>query len=277
MSQTTPIPEGKYLDIHNGWRVHYHEAGPADGQPVIFLHGSGSGASGYSNFKGNYPVFAEAGYRTIVLDILGYGLSSMPDLEQYDTDFFTGGIKALVDALGLKNIVLLGNSLGGALCLDYALKHPADVDKLILMAPGGLATLDEYKQMPGIQALFGAHQQYSDPREALRAVMNLQVVDKSLVTDDIINERAPIAAMQAPASRTALKVPNYTERLGEIKQPILGFWGMQDVFTPSSGAQKVLEGCPKARFIMLNQCGHWVQVEHRDLFNRSCIDFLQNG
>ncbi len=45
MSNTnTPIPEGKYLDMANGYRVHYHEAGPADGQPVIFLHGSGSGA-----------------------------------------------------------------------------------------------------------------------------------------------------------------------------------------------------------------------------------------
>ena len=80
-STITPIPEGKYLDMANGYRVHYHEAGPADGQPVIFLHGSGSGASGYSNFKGNYPEFAKAGFRCFVPDILGYGLSSKPDLE----------------------------------------------------------------------------------------------------------------------------------------------------------------------------------------------------
>lgn len=276
-STTTPIPEGKYLDMANGYRVHYHEAGPADGQPVIFLHGSGSGASGYSNFKGNYPEFAKAGFRCFVPDILGYGLSSKPDLEMYDTDFFTSGIKALVDGLGLKNIILLGNSLGGALCLDYALKYPAEVAKLILMAPGGLATLDEYKQMPGIQALFSAHKTASSPREALRTVMNLQVVDKSLITEDIINERAPIAAMQTTAARSALKVPNYTEQLPKIQQPILGFWGMQDCFTPPSGAQKVLDGCPNARFVLLNRCGHWVQVEHREMFNRTCIDFMQNG
>ena len=148
--------------------LHVEECGNPDGIPVIFLHGSGSGASGYSNFKGNYPEFAKAGFRCFVPDILGYGLSSKPDLEMYDTDFFTSGIKALVDSLGLKNIILLGNSLGGALCLDYALKYPDEVAKLILMAPGGLATLDEYKLMPGIQALFGAHKTASSPREALR-------------------------------------------------------------------------------------------------------------
>ena len=52
---------------------------------------------------------------------------------------------------------------------------------------------------------------------------------------------------------------------------------MKNYFTPPSGAQKVLNGCPNARFILLNRCGHWVQVEHRGMFNRACIDFMQNG
>jgi 4,5:9,10-diseco-3-hydroxy-5,9,17-trioxoandrosta-1(10),2-diene-4-oate hydrolase len=43
------------------------------------------------------------------------------------------------------------------------------------------------------------------------------------------------------------------------------------------GAMKILERCPQARFTLLNRCGHWVMVEHRDLFNRTCLDFLRNG
>ena len=106
--QTTPtaqtaIPEGKYLDIGEvaglPQRIHYHEQG--EGEVVIFLHGAGGGASGYSNFKGNYPAFAEAGYRSIVPDLIGYGLSSKPDLPQYDLDLFIAGVKGLVDGLGL--------------------------------------------------------------------------------------------------------------------------------------------------------------------------------
>lgn len=102
---------------------------------MIFLHGAGGGASGYSNFKGNFAEFAAAGYRAILPDMLGFGLSSKPDVPMYDLDFFVDGLKRFVDTLGLKNVTLLGNSLGGAIALGHALAHPGDVVRLILMAP----------------------------------------------------------------------------------------------------------------------------------------------
>ncbi|GAB3627905.1 3-oxoacyl-ACP reductase [Pandoraea terrae] len=274
---TTPhaIPEGRYADIGGGRQIHYHEQGT--GQPVIFLHGAGSGASGYSNFKGNYPVFAKAGFRAIVPDLLGFGLSSKTDVEQYDLDFFVSGIKGLVDALELRNIVLLGNSLGGAIALGYALKYPDEVDKLILMAPGGVEDLDTYLAMPGIANMFAVYKSGMTGAEAMRAVMIKQLYDPALLTDDIIAERAPIAALQTQAARSILIIPNMTERLHELRCKVFGFWGVNDLFNPVGGAMKLVDNCPNARIVLLNQCGHWVQVEHRELFNRSCIDFLQNG
>ena len=74
-----------------------------------------------------------------------------------------------------------------------------------------------------------------------------------------------------------MMVPNMTERLSEINCPVLGFWGTNDKFNPHNGMHKFLDHLPTARFIMLNRCGHWVQVEHESLFNRTCIDFLQHG
>jgi 4,5:9,10-diseco-3-hydroxy-5,9,17-trioxoandrosta-1(10),2-diene-4-oate hydrolase len=68
-----------------------------------------------------------------------------------------------------------------------------------------------------------------------------------------------------------------TERLHELQCPVFGFWGVNDQFNPASGAMKIMQNAPQARMQLLNRCGHWVQVEHQDLFNRSCIDFLQNG
>ena len=275
----TAIPEGKYLDIGDisglPQRIHYHEQG--EGEVVIFLHGAGGGASGYSNFKGNYPAFAEAGYRSIVPDLIGYGLSSKPDLAQYDLDLFIAGVKGLVDGLGLKNVTLLGNSLGGAVALGYALAYPQDVARLILMAPGGVEDLDTYLAMPGIANMFEIYKSGKTGADAMRAVMTMQLFDPSLLTEEIINERAPIALTQTNAARSILKVPNMTARLHELRCPVFGFWGINDQFNPASGAAKLLDNCPNARMVMLNRCGHWVQVEHREMFNRSCIDFMQNG
>ena len=277
---TFSIPEGKYVDIGNvagqPQRVHYHEQGSGD--PVIFLHGAGTGASGYSNFKGNYPEFAAAGFRSIVPDLLGYGLSSKTEEpKQYDMDFFVAGIKGLVDKLGLKNITLLGNSLGGAVALGYALKHPEDVKSLILMAPGGVEEFEAYMAMPGIANMFNVYKSGKTGPEAMRAVMSMQVVDQSLLTDEIINERYPIAATQTDASRQRLYIPNMTEQLPDLKCNVLGFWGMQDAFNPVGGADKLAKGIKNCRIVLVNQCGHWVQVEHRDMFNRTCIDFMKNG
>jgi 4,5:9,10-diseco-3-hydroxy-5,9,17-trioxoandrosta-1(10),2-diene-4-oate hydrolase len=275
MDQHSPIPVGHFADIGNGQQIHYHDSG--SGAPVIFLHPAGAGASGYSNFKGNFPEFAEAGYRSIVPDLLGYGLSTKPDLPQYDLDFFIAGVKGLVDALGLKQVTLLGNSLGGAIALGYALAYPEDVSRLILMAPGGVESLETYLAMPGVANMFAVYKSGRTGVDAMRAVMSMQLYDTSLLTDAILAERAPIADTQTQAARSILKVPNMTARLGELRCPVLAFWGTDDQFNPASGADKLMAHCPAIRTILVNRCGHWVQVEHRAMFNRMCIDFLHHG
>jgi len=277
--QTFSIPEGKYADIGQvagaPQRMHYHEQG--SGETVIFLHGAGAGASGYSNFKGNYPAFAQAGFRTIVPDLLGFGLSSKPDIESYDLDFFIAGLKGLIDTLELKDITLLGNSLGGAVALGYALKYPQDVKRLIVMAPGGVEDFETYMAMPGIANMFNVYKSGKTGVEAMRSIMEMQLFDKALLTDEIINERAPIALTQTQASRSRLFIPNMTTELRQLTCPVFGFWGVNDLFNPVGGAMKLVENCPQARIVLVNRCGHWVQVEHRDMFNRACIDFLQQG
>lgn len=85
---TSPIPVGKHARTAKGYDIHYHEAG-AGGDPIVFIHGAGPGASGYSNFKRNYPFFAEQCFRAIVPDLPGYGLSSKPEDVAYTLDFLS--------------------------------------------------------------------------------------------------------------------------------------------------------------------------------------------
>jgi 4,5:9,10-diseco-3-hydroxy-5,9,17-trioxoandrosta-1(10),2-diene-4-oate hydrolase len=274
-SPDLPIPLEQFVELDTGLRLHYLDVG--QGPVVVWLHGSGPGASGYSNFKGNYPAFVEAGFRNIVLDLPGFGRSDKPSDAHYNLDFFVANLHAFLKALGVERCTLLGNSLGGAIALGQALAHPETVERLILMAPGGVEERETYFRMEGIVRMVETFAKGPMGPAEMRHVMSLQVFDPALLDDSIIAERAAIAPLQPANLFSTMLVPNMTERLREIAVPIFGFWGTDDKFNPHSGALKLIENARDARMIVLNRCGHWVQVEHRDLFNRSCIDFLIKG
>ncbi len=272
------VPEGKYVDVGGGVRIHYHDTGEAKKGTVLFVHGSGPGASGYSNFKGNTPSFNQNGYRTLVPDLFGYGYSSKPEDGTYGMDVLAGHFLSLLDALGVEKVSLVGNSMGGAICIRLALDHPERVEKLILMAPGGLEERDVYMAMPGIQAMIKNVYAAKGPptREAIAATFKLQLVDESLITDQIIAERLQIAEIQPKGIIQRLVVGNQENELANLAMPVLCLWGVDDKFCPVSSAMKVATRVKTNRTILLSQCGHWVMVEHAALFNETAVRFL-NG
>lgn len=116
-------------------KLHFHEAG--EGHPLVLLHGSGPGVSGWSNFSKNLPVFAR-NFRTIVVDMPGFGAS--PDIE-YDRPYpelAAESMVTLLDDLGIEKAHVLGNSMGGWVALETAAIAPERVERLVLMGPGGL-------------------------------------------------------------------------------------------------------------------------------------------
>ncbi len=267
------VPEGKYQDIGDDLRVHYHEAG--QGFPVLFLHGSGPGASGYGNFKGNFPYFAKHGFRAIVPDTLGFGYSSKPENVDYDFPFVLGALKRFIGALGVQRCAVVGNSHGGAMAIALSLDEPSLVSKLILMAPGGLEERERYMEMKGIRAMIRA---VTAPegitRDGLRKVLGLQLFDATQITDAVVEERFQIASKQPSRVFTTLKVPFLSPRLGELPCPVLAFWGNEDQFCPVSGATTLSVQCKDARVMRVSRCGHWVMVEHARMFNEISAGFL---
>ncbi|KRW58448.1 alpha/beta fold hydrolase [Pseudomonas sp. TTU2014-080ASC] len=277
MSQQSdlPLPVGHYVTLPSGLRLHYLDEG--QGPVLLWMHGSGPGASGFSNFKGNYPLFTAAGYRNIVLDLPGFGRSDKPDDGMYDLDFFVSTLQAFTQAVGISRCTLIGNSLGGAIALGLTLANPELAEKLILLAPGGVEERETYFKMSGILrmvSLFGAG---PIGMEEMRSMMSLQLFDPSILPEELLAERVAVAQLQPKNLFSTMMIPNMESRLGEIRCPILTFWGSNDNFNPVGGAQRIIDGASNARALILNRCGHWVQVEHRDLFNRTCLDFLQNG
>jgi len=268
-----PALRGGQVDVEPGLRVRYVEIG--EGEPVIFIHGSAPGASAWSNFKGNMTAFAAAGFRAIGLDLVGYGASDKPRDRRYTLDFHVSAVRALVAGLGLERVAVVGNSLGGAVALRYALEAPEVVRRLVLLAPGGLAGRLRYLRMSGIRSMMWALLGPGGPTAAkLRRTFALQVFDPKLITEALIEERLAVARTQPREVLKTLRVDDLRPRLSEIRCETLVFWGVVDNFCPVETAIPLARGLAKARVILLARCGHWAQVEHEALFNEEAIRFL---
>ncbi|MCP4904674.1 MAG: alpha/beta fold hydrolase, partial [bacterium] len=205
----------------------------------------------------------------------GFGYSDKPDRD-YGMEFLCDCFTELLARLEIESCALVGNSHGGALAISLALREPALVSKLILMAPGGLEERDTYMKMRGIRAMLKAvFSPDGITRESMRAVFGLQIFDSSQISDQLIEERLAIASTQPKRVLSTLNVPYLAPELARLEMPVLGLWGADDQFCPVSGATRIVQSCPDARVIMLSRCGHWVMVEHPELFAQACLEFLR--
>ena len=269
------LPEGHYAKLANGHTIHYLDQG--SGEPVVFLHGSGSGASGHSNFKFNYPFLAENGFRSIVPDLIGYGYSDKPDDVEYHIDFFVECVKQTLDVIGVDSVHLIGNSLGGAIAIRFALAYPDQVKSLNLMAPGGIEDQPSYFAMPGM-AIMKEVFTGGPNKDALEQFIRRGLVyDDKHVDEQLVNERWGIFQQQNMQVINTMVVPNMEDQLGELNCPIIAFWGANENMMPETGIAKLTKKCSNIRLTIVSECGHWVMVEHKDLFNRMTLDFLRNG
>lgn len=127
------------LELSTGVSVRVIESGPANGKPVVMLHGWGASVYMYRQAMDLLP---SSGLRAIAVDLRGYGLSDKPtNAGAYSLDAYCADVDALLDALELPSASLIGQSMGGGLALRYALRSPARVSRLVLVNPVGLVSI----------------------------------------------------------------------------------------------------------------------------------------
>ena len=199
------IPKGSFIEVNDGFKFHYYDEG--EGDVVLLLHGSGTGASGHTNFKNNFIALRDAGFRVILPDLPGYGFSSKPDNEIYSLKYFNKKLIELLDTLKIEEFSLLGNSLGGALSIGLGLDHPLRVKKLILMAPGGIEDFEVYNSMPGVKKLLSDFLGGDMDQEKIEGLLDLFPNDKSIVTKEMIEERMEILPLMNAQVMATMDIP----------------------------------------------------------------------
>lgn len=269
------IKEGN-LDL----QVHYNVAG--NGETVFMLHGGGPGASGWSNYSRNIGPFVDAGYQVILLDSPGFGKSDPLVVDEPRGQVNARAIKGLMDVLGIGKTHLIGNSMGGATALTFALEYPDRLDRLVLMGPGGAG--NSVMMPTPLEGIKHLNNTFRNPSlEALRRMIDVFVYDPSKITEELIQGR-----YEAMMRNDGIHLKNWvksapkailadlTPRFPEIKAKTLCTWGRDDRFVPLDNGLKIVFGIPDCQLHVFSKCGHWAQWEHAEAFNRLVIDFLRN-
>ena len=271
-SRTLATPNGN---------LHYHEAG--EGSPLVLLHGSGPGVSGWANFGDNLPAFA-AQFRALVLDLPGFGRSYATD--ENPALHAPDAVVAFLDGLGIDRTAILGNSLGGKIAARVAATHPARVSRLVTVGGVGVPF---FSPLPSEGILRLVEFVEEPTRDRLVQWMRSMVYDPMILTDEFVemrwraaNDPAAMAGIRQIYSRDMLPVLRDMmlgnigefEMLRQIEAPTLVTWGRDDRVTPLDGAIAPMRMIRKCELHIFYDCGHWSMLERKTEFESVVLAFL---
>ena len=265
------------------WKLHYNEVG--SGHPIILLHGSGPGATGWTNFS---PNIAELGrhYRVIALDMPGWGRSDPLDpLATPTVPAAAEAVRDLMDVLGLEKAALVGNSLGGMVALHFAESYNDRLSHLITMGSGIVAVPTMFAPAGLSEGLRILIETYRDPSVAnFRRLVQIMVFNASFVTDELLMARSDAALANPKHLENWLKpfakpggMPvngDSLATLSKIATPSLFIHGRDDRVVSMEHSLRLVSVVPNSRLHVFNRCGHWVQIEHAKEFNALVSSFL---
>lgn len=257
----------------NGIELYYEVHG--SGEPLLLIEGLG-----YASWQWFRQVEKFAGsYQTIIFDNRGVGESDKPD-EPYSIELMADDAAAMLRALGLTKVHVLGTSMGGYIGQKLTLRHPDLVRSLVLACTS-----------------FGGRHAIPLTQEALKSMLNV----KDLLPEQIIRqgfgvafsngypEDNPEVVDQLVAWRLAKPTPRYAwerqfaaaadfdaeEEISGIKVPTLIITGTEDMVVPAQNSKLLAERIPGAQLITVQGGGHLFFIEKAAKFNRHVLDFLR--
>jgi len=245
------IRDGKYRYIEKG-----------EGTPMIILHGL---MGGLSNFQGVTEYFPGKGYKVLIPELPIY---DMP-LIKTNVRNFARFLEQFIEYKGLKNVILLGNSLGGHIGLLHTKMYPEMVRALVITGSSGLyesAMGDGYPKRGDYEFIKKKAQDvFYDPEVATK-----EIVDEVFAT---VNDRMKLVKTLAIA-KSAIR-HNMSKDLPKMKTPTCIIWGENDMVTPPNVAEEFHQLLPDSELFWIPKCGHAPMMEHPEDFNRILEAWLQ--
>ena len=263
--------------------LRYHEAGR--GEPLLLLHGSGPGVTGWRNYRGVLADLAEH-FRCLVLEFPGFGVSD--PCEGHPMAMASVAVTDFLDGLGLDRVSIIGNSMGGIVGTQFAIAEPDRVEKLVTIGGTGRSV---FAPAPG-EGIRLLMEFTDDPtREKLVRWLRSMVYDPAIITEELIEERWALAtepktleiarrmyssaafAAGAKAAAASDATP-YWAQLHKVTAPTLLTWGRDDRVSPVDMAMLPMRELPRGELHVFPNCGHWTMIEAREAWLSAVLAFL---
>ena len=255
-------------------------------QTIVLVHGLASNA-GFWRY--NISELAKH-YRVIAVDLPGYG-KSQKNYYLYNMTFFADQIKRLVDELKIDKFIYVGHSMGGQVGINFAIRFPERLEKLILASPAGF---EEFEQGEGdwLRSVMTVAGVKKTSEEGIRRNLSMNFFTWTDKWEWMVEERVRMAKAKEfdDFSYTVVRSVNGMldeptwDKLDKITVPTLVIYGRYDGLIPNpylnpgttddvfkSGAKVI----PNCTLHQIDNCGHMLQIEHLEEFNTTVLDYLQ--
>jgi pimeloyl-ACP methyl ester carboxylesterase len=286
----------RYLDLPDGARIFVEESGPARSRSgAVFLHGSALRTDLW-----HYQLSGIGGHRCVFFDLRGHGLSEPKGDRQFSIGALADDLRSVIEDSGLKEVVLVGHSIGGMVALELCAAHPDLVDSVVkglvlanttsspatetTVGGAALARAERFLRNP-LDVLSTHHQRVDRLRQVIRPTDQIFLaVSFAAFGPNASARQIDFASdMLAETSGHVLfdLVRSYgdydvREHLGDINIPALVIAGSHDRITVLNASEELAELLPKAELTVLQRCGHMSMLERHQDFNTMLERFLDD-
>lgn len=276
-----------YAQLSNQLRLAYTDNGPKQAPVLVFIHGL---ANYHKVWDWNVEPLS-ASYRCIAIDLPGNGFSSRQDAP-YSIDYFAKVLMEFLDALNIKNVILVGHSMGGQIALTASLQDSTRIQKLILFAPAGFEYYTPAEAVLFKSAITFGNFLNLDETHITQSITSSfyasSPISKKIIEDlnEIIrnNDRILYRKMLDACMNSMLDQPLF-QSLHKIHQPVLVFFGENDMLIPNRFlhpvstvdiARKACAELQNSVLVTYPETGHFVQIERMKDVNQTITAFLHN-
>jgi pimeloyl-ACP methyl ester carboxylesterase len=274
------LPSSHRFEPEPGLRIHYTEDGNLDGRTLVLVHGFAASVHAWRPWIERLA----DDYHLIAIDLPGHGLTEAPKDYRATLEGNAALIGKLADEAGVGRFVLVGNSMGGAVSMTYAMANPGRLDALVLVDSAGWPG-ESGKRTNGPPLVFQllnnpvgrAILKWFDPRLFATAGLKSAYLDENLVTDELVDRYASLAL--APGHRDILLTQNSrpttpvsVDDVAKITIPTLVLAGEQDKLIPVDDARALAATIPGAKLVTYPDGGH---VPMEQLPDRSATDLRE--